>query len=149
VLIGCCVNKKLGSISPVFEVRKNWVRAGIDARTSCPAHLVLRCAAVQRWGGPEALHAAPAGSEDESTYCERGCVLPKGENKRCSSHLPAPNHPPLIFCAPRAPLLSLWESPGGQGSTFRDGGCGRGRVQSSVGQLEMRAREAAGDKVRG
>jgi hypothetical protein len=55
-------NKKLGSISPVLEVRKNWGTGGINARTSCLAYLVLRCAAAQLWGGLEALRAAPADS---------------------------------------------------------------------------------------
>ncbi|KAJ1393780.1 hypothetical protein B484DRAFT_408095, partial [Ochromonadaceae sp. CCMP2298] len=49
------------------------------------------------------------------------------------------------YSAGEAPKPSM--QPLQEGSTFRDGGCGRGRVQSSVGQLEMRAREAAGDKT--
>jgi hypothetical protein len=120
-----------------------------EAATSCYALLGIRCSAAELRGGPDALQAAPAESRGESTYCERGRVLLEGQIKRGGLLLPRVDYPPLVFCAPCAPLLSLWEGPEGQGSTFRDGGCGRGRVQSSVGQLEMRAREAAGDKVRG
>jgi hypothetical protein len=57
----------------------------------------------------------------------RGCVCcQKRGIKRCSLHLPLAKHPPLLSCAPCAPLLSLWGGPEGQIIAFCDGGCGRG-----------------------
>ncbi|KAJ1403702.1 hypothetical protein B484DRAFT_405018 [Ochromonadaceae sp. CCMP2298] len=68
--------------------------------------------------------------------------------KRRGLLLPRVEYPPLVSCAPCAPLLSVWGGLEGQIIAFRDKGCGRGRVQSSVGLLEIRAREAKRDKSR-
>jgi hypothetical protein len=76
-----------------------------------------------------------------------GVCYQKGRIKICI--LPLAEYPPLISCAPCAPLLSVWGEPKAPIIDFHNGGCGSGRVQNSVGQFQMRASEAAGDIMRG
>jgi hypothetical protein len=123
---------KFWQLSTLFWYIENGERGDKEAATSSSVAMGIPFPAGELRGGPDALQAAPAESWGESTYCERGRVLLEGQMKRRGLLLPRVDYPPLVSCAPCAPLLSLWGGLEGLGSTFRDGGDGRGHVQSSV-----------------